>query len=415
MSGRKSRDRLRRTREYVGPKPGPRAQRRRLASQTPARVPAKRRCVTSPVNRPPTPDPVRRGPEIFVDDHDAAQPNVTLDMVAGIVKDVTTSLVKDLKKDLVDNIKADILAQIGLNQDSSHSANSATRVTSSMPTQSSLPATSNAMVPLQDLGTCATLFNTTVEALEDGATAVPPYIFSSQALPVDAHVSEKLRQLVVSDQYIDMASLLPRPPTAPGVPEAGTFQLVDSVLKVVPSSKAKKIHTILEWQSAFGVYVAVYTKVHTNATTALMTYSKLITNLAKLGADWHFYDSNFRFYRQGRPEAFRWECPNWELHEAAKSRPRLVDRPSFGGQKSDRPFRSGSGGPKLQVPEGSCFRYHRGGKCLLPCKYSHKCFQCSAAIPHPAINCRKATSTRPSNKPVSTPQPANNSKPANTD
>lgn len=88
-----------------------------------------------------------------------------------------------------------------------------------------------------------------VPSTSDGPPQVPGQCFQSVALPVDARVTDKLREKIWKDEYIDFGSLLANPVYANRYqlavqnPESGPFPS----LCIEPITKAKKnnIHQIL--------------------------------------------------------------------------------------------------------------------------------------------------------------------------
>ena len=88
-----------------------------------------------------------------------------------------------------------------------------------------------------------------VPSTSDGPPQVPGQCLQSVALPVDARVTDKLREKIWKDEYIDFGSLLANPVYANRYqlavqnPESGPFPS----LYIEPITKAKKnnIHRIL--------------------------------------------------------------------------------------------------------------------------------------------------------------------------
>ena len=69
---------------------------------------------------------------------------------------------------------------------------------------------------------------------------------------------------------------------------------------LAPTAKRTTLHSIDQWTSAFQIYVAIYTERAPKDTLALMKYGSVIRDLATLGANWQFYDANFRKLRQSQ-------------------------------------------------------------------------------------------------------------------
>jgi hypothetical protein len=114
--------------------------------------------------------------------------------------------------------------------------------------------------------------HTTCSALDYGHLQAPSDLFVSRSLPLDLHVVDDTRAKIVANKYIDLDVLVPKPSVSPLIPEAGSFQLVDGALKIVPSSKAKKIKTIDNWCSAFNIFIAIYCRAHPACIQELMRY-----------------------------------------------------------------------------------------------------------------------------------------------
>ena len=73
-----------------------------------------------------------------------------------------------------------------------------------------------------------------------------------------------------------------------------------SLVVLAPNAKRKTLQSIDQWTSAFQIYVAIYTERAPKDTPALTKYGSVIRELATLGANWKFYDENFRKLRQSQ-------------------------------------------------------------------------------------------------------------------
>jgi len=69
-------------------------------------------------------------------------------------------------------------------------------------------------------------------------------------------------------------------------------------LSLAPNPRRQTVQSIEQWVSAFQVFVATYSENVPQDTPALMKYGSIIRELATLGANWKFYDENFRSIRQ---------------------------------------------------------------------------------------------------------------------
>ena len=209
-------------------------------------------------------------------------------------------------------------------------------------------------------GSLATVSNAVTGLLpstSEGPPPLPGQCFQSVGLPVDARVSDKLREKIWKDEFIDFGSLLANPVLA------NRFQLTVHnaesgplpSLCIEPISKSKKITSIESWLSSFHIFVGVYTKQFPHEAPALMKYCETIQDLAGRGHNWKYYDENFRFLRPAHRSALPWDRIHDELwlksHQVTP--PRSL-QPAFTGRLT---------GKVDTTPKGYCFRFHKGRKC----------------------------------------------------
>ena len=420
MSARRSRTALRR-REYTGPARGPRARSRLGPSPTTVRQPATPKTSVAPPSTPVsgaaskrTKSRKRPRAEVFSDSESEDEPIAKSSHIDS--DSLVNSIVQNLKDTLIPSIteavKQDVLASLqaaGIFPVHQQPTTATGQVISPVIGQEvtmeapALPATVSVnsqpgcggpSVPSLALGMLP--LHTQVSALEGATSDSPHTLFHSRAIPIDLHVSDDIRTKIAANKYIDLDCLVPKTTISNKIPEAGTFQLVDGVLKVVPSSKARRIKSIEGWCSAFNVYITIYTRVHTSEMAHLLQYVETIKSLAADGADWYFYDQNFRYCRAQCAAAYPWHSINWELHMTAKSKGQSntleAGRVNMGIKK--QPFRK-PGYPGL--PRGTCHRFHRGLGChALSCPWTHECFKCRNGK-HPAYRCtaKRESSQKP--------------------
>ena len=215
----------------------------------------------------------------------------------------------------------------------------------------------------------------------DGPPQVPGQCFQSVALPVDCRVTDKLKEKIWKDEYIDFGSLLANPVHANRYqlaiqnPESGPLPS----LCIEPVAKTKQITSIDSWLNCFHIFVGIYTRRFPHEAPALMKYCDTIQDLAVRGHNWKFYDENFRFLRQAHRSALPWERIHDELW--LKSNQVHVPQP-----RAFQPISQGRVYGKVETtPKGYCFRFHKGRKCAPGCAYKHQCFKCEGS--HPAANC----------------------------
>ena len=204
--------------------------------------------------------------------------------------------------------------------------------------------------------------------------------FHSVDVPIDANVSPKIKAKIWAHEFIDLGILL-----SSGAGDTRYHLSVSSpqgsplpTLSLEPSHKPKNIPNIDSWTSAFQVFVGVYTAKFPMNAPALMKYSEVVHDLAARGADWRFYDSQFRLFRQSNPTEFPWGSTHWELWIRAQH----FNNARF--SKAQMPARHNSSNAGSMVPKGFCRKFHRGTDCP-GCSFKHQCFKCG--VVHPALRC----------------------------
>ena len=204
--------------------------------------------------------------------------------------------------------------------------------------------------------------------------------FHSVDVPIDANVSPKIKAKIWAHEFIDLGTLL-----SSGAGDTRYHLSVSSpqgsslpTLSLEPSHKPKNIPNIDSWTSAFQVFVGVYTAKFPMDAPALLKYSEVVRDLAARGADWRFYDSQFRLLRQSNPTEFPWGSMHWELW----IRSQHFNNARF--SKAQMPARHNSSNAGSMVPKGFCRKFHRGTDCP-GCSFKHQCFKCG--VVHPALRC----------------------------
>ena len=215
----------------------------------------------------------------------------------------------------------------------------------------------------------------------------PTHIFQSSALPIDARVSDKIRGKIWANEYIDFGLLMSNPLVEQGYRLAVKQQGDSPAISLEPITRPKKIQSIDAWVKCFHVFVGVFTSRFPAESPALMKYGEIVQDLAARGFNWKFYDENFRYLRQSQHASLPWGVIHWELWLRAQSNSNVSK------QSQPEPSRSFSSG--FQVPNGFCYRYHRGQFCpKVKCPFKHSCFKCEGD--HRATNCSFRGTGKPS-------------------
>ncbi len=131
-----------------------------------------------------------------------------------------------------------------------------------------------------------------------------------------------------------------------------------STLALEPTTKAKAIHNIEVWTTAFQVFVGVYTSKYPLEASALMKYGEVVRDLAARGGNWQFYHTQFRYLRYTHANEIPWGSTHWELWIRAQN---------FAQPKPKSQSFSQRG---LFVPKEFCRKFHQGLGCFGPCTLS---------------------------------------------
>ena len=144
----------------------------------------------------------------------------------------------------------------------------------------------------------------------------PGDIVSSMSLPIDARVTAKLKAKIGANEFINLGQLITV------TPMEDKFNISNNTSKdspgqptlcLEPLQKGKNINTIDTWTSAFQIFVGIYTSEFPAEAPALMKYGEVVRDLAAKGANWIYYDTNFRYLRQQKPTDFPWGNIHFEL------------------------------------------------------------------------------------------------------
>ena len=225
---------------------------------------------------------------------------------------------------------------------------------------------------------------------------------------VDRRIPDKTLQLIWEDQYVDLSTLISKEvdPDAPlqliqGKPgEPATW---------APVKSNKFIENISQWSDLFDIYVAAYSRKHPNQTPNLMTHKFNVSQLAADGADFQFYDVEFRkaHAKYGIP----WENPDMQLWVKAANKgiqsslalaigsssstvSNVATSSTQNFKSSNSSFRpnkvsSNGAGNKLRHPAGYCFHFHNKRCGKTNCRFLHQCWMPGCGEKHSVYKCPK--------------------------
>jgi len=196
--------------------------------------------------------------------------------------------------------------------------------------------------------------------------------------PLYTRVSSKLRDKILSNQYIDMSEILEEPVTY-AEEEILPFGMNRyGQVGVCPTKKPKKKLTIESWTDAFSIYSSVLRQASSNPSKLaeeLATYMYFIRSIYKDNGKWYNYDTTFRSLK-AQDSTMQWNEIDHLLYPQAllKKDNYHAAQPSAFIQRSNQPFLG-------------CFQYNKAKECDGTCGYPHICLLCGKR--HPKKFCKR--------------------------
>ena len=212
--------------------------------------------------------------------------------------------------------------------------------------------------------------------------------------PIDYKVPMKDKQQIWNNEYIDLTTLLID--KFQNNKTNKSFHLVcddSDNIKIQQNKTTKTISNLGQWCDAFLVYLAIYCQKHPTEVQQLTTYMQKIKLLSFRGADYLWYDQEFRYGRSVYGGDWSIDSDLWLLANNTQSQ---MNNRNYQTQ-GKTPFRSFNKGrsPLPNRPQhkaGYCFKYHSKGECgKTNCPYSHQCYAEGCNASHPIFRCKRRT------------------------
>ncbi len=214
--------------------------------------------------------------------------------------------------------------------------------------------------------------------------AHPPYQINARPVQYapprpENQVSQTLKDDIHNHKYIDFHQLLRYSVSERHTP---SHRPNDNATKQRPLSYE-------EWEQAWVLFEAVYAEKYTEANKDLRCYRADIARLKASGANWRYYDENYRTDREISKcswDTVRSDLMNEVMREAEKRKNQPFRAPRQGSQTSS----------SVKIPKGHCYAYHSEGRRCEdhPCDYKHYCFLCGNKHPH--FKCKSPSSSQKS-------------------
>ena len=208
--------------------------------------------------------------------------------------------------------------------------------------------------------------------------------------PVDMKVSDKIRNMIWTNQYIDIGVLLDPSLEFNSKPKYELFGQAGESLSLAPKKQSRYITGLGQWCSAFTVFITIYCQKFPAELPSLFTYMNTIKKLSHRNGAYLTYDEEFRYMRQ--TQQLPWNITHSGLWLECRDSANQQKSQKSNKNKNNNGFRNNnveSSVRKQTHPTGFCFRYHSFGKCGRPnCGFKHFCYmQACNNDQHPFIRC----------------------------
>ena len=193
-------------------------------------------------------------------------------------------------------------------------------------------------------------------------------------ISLSSHVPIQTKEKIWRDEYVPLAQLLPH--QSHQFAESVTLSLCqdNNNLGLKLSRPKPNTLTLQQWEDAFLIYMAVYTERH-HVSPAMCTYIRDVRDLARRGAQFQFYDEEFR--KERATTHWPWDTVHQGLLFQATTPFRA---PTKLPPKQYQPFQA-------RIPNGYCMAFHnKSSYCRnTKCQYKHLCPNCEDR--HPVYRC----------------------------
>lgn len=254
------------------------------------------------------------------------------------------------------------------------------------------PSTSQ---PLQNVHTIIdSLFAGESPAEKPYVRQLQPVIQISDGIPLATPISQKIKDKIWADEYIDLASLTPN--------------YIDDSVGVFVSKRRFSVYnntprfrtnlSIEQWTTAFLIFADIYIEKKPEESRTLLKYCHTIREMYDLYGDepWRVYDERFRRLREtvklpwGKlvDELYTKSANSNAQNNKAKqvaSNFRPQQEKSVLPRQSYIPPSTITTPPTAAVKPKTCIQYNKGQVCRKPCPYKHACHFCSGS--HPRFQC----------------------------
>ena len=194
--------------------------------------------------------------------------------------------------------------------------------------------------------------------------------FTSVSIPLHATVSQKIKEKIWSNEFVDLATVFDQDIRFPSDISLNFNSSGASVI----TNPLRRFISIEQWTDVFAKYASVVRVKYPESAEALAKYSDTVRSIAKSNGNWHYYDTQFLKLRQATD--MPWDLIQHELYFRS-----LNQKQSF-RKRQDFPNSS----PPI-APRKFCFKFNKGDHCAR-CSFQHACSFCGGNN-HPVFRCFK--------------------------
>ncbi len=192
-------------------------------------------------------------------------------------------------------------------------------------------------------------------------------------VPLDLHVSKKLREKILSEEYVELGELLERDPD-----KLETFNISMSNSKMIAKSRSTQIRNFKDWDQAWDIFMCVYGRKEVNKSklTSLIKHRSHVKDVHDRQGRWQFYDRQFRKLKALLGDQLSWDTLHTEIFMKAM----MPEQRSGDDYAKVTSFKPPPGKGRANLPLGHCWNSIKGLPCRRdPCSLKHFCKKCNQA------------------------------------
>lgn len=211
-----------------------------------------------------------------------------------------------------------------------------------------------------------------------------PVTHSLPPVPRTGHISDALRQKVITGELTNLALLHPQSPAERAKTNKLTFDMTDGSLTLTNTEKSPKDLSFSQWLECYLVFMALRVEAYPSESLGLIAHLQQVQRFINQGRDGVEYDLQFRLAKKQFP-SIPWGQYIPEIADCIR-RP----SPRTPALPTSNPWPTPSY-KEAQMPRswlGFCYNFNKQEGCARRgCVFRHACAKCAGR--HPAFECQK--------------------------